>query len=521
MHDQAHVADTPAFQPEHAKRVGLWRLLDLPRMVFAVLFFWLLFAIELKDPDYFWHLKTGEYIVEHMAVPSGDPFSYTFRGQQWAPSEWLFEVVLYAVFALLGTTGVKLLTALLGVLSTYIAYHGANRLLGASTLALALASIFFALLAGFFLPRPQLVTYLLFAVFVNLLVAFKYFGDDRRLWLIPPLLVLWVNTHGAYIIGIVLLALFCASEWLMHWTGNTDAAHRRRLFKLSSIAALGALATLINPDGIGAWLFPLRVINMDYVNSVVAEWQSPNFRELYAKLYLVLVLGFFLANIYRHEKPDLTEIALPVFFLFAGFVSIRHISLAVLILVPFVAVALRDGPVQRFYHRLTGSGKQLGNIEYVLNWALLCVIGLTFYLLNPTHQAKAKARLNESMPVKAVEFVKRHGITGRMFNEYDQGGYLIYRLYPEQQVFIDGRSGIFGSEFLKEFMKIRNGSSGWDKPFDRYAVDYLIVRRDTPIRELLISRGDFKMVYDDDAHSVLVRKLPRFEQLAEVERKVQ
>lgn len=512
MHEQTFTAVAPSAP---ATRLGALRLLDLPHLVFAVFFFWL-FWIELNDPDYFWHLKAGEYIVSHMALPSGDPFSYTFQGKPWALHEWLFEAVLYGVFSLLGSTGVKLLTALLGSIATYIAYRAANRLLGASTLALALTIPCLLIQAcGFITPRPQLVTFVLFAVLVHLLVAFKYFADDRRLWLIPPLLVLWVNMHGGYVIGIALLALFCACEWLMHWTGYADAAYRRRLVKLSSIAALGALATVINPDGIGAWLFPLQVMNMDFALSVISEWQSPNFRELYGKLFLVLAFGFFLANIYRRTKPDLTEIALPVFFLFAGFVSLRHIPHATFLLVPFVAVALRDSPVQRLYARLTRSGTQLGNIEYVLNWVLLVVVGLTFYLMNPILQANAQTRLNEAMPVKAVEFVKSHGITGRMLNEYAQGGYLIYHLYPQQQVFIDGRADVYGDEFIKEFIKIRQGAPGWDKAFNKFAIDYLITRRDAPIRERLLSRGDFKMVYDDDAHSVLVRKLPRFEQLAE------
>lgn len=512
MHEQTFPAVAPSAP---ATRLGALRLLDLPHLAFAVLFFWLLFRTELNDPDYFWHLKAGEYIAAHLALPSGDPFSYTFQGKPWALHEWLFEAGLYGVFALLGTTGIKLLTALLGGLSTYIVYRAANRLLGASTLALALAIAYLTVQAGGFVPRPQLVTYVLFATLVHLLITFKYFAEDRRLWAIPPLMVLWVNAHGGYIIGIALLALFCACEWLLHWIGHTDAGYRRRLVKLSLIAAGGALATALNPDGIGAWLFPLRVMNMDFANSVIAEWQSPNFRDLDGKLFLVLAFGFFLANIYRRTKPDLTEMALPVFFLFAGFVSVRHTPLAMLILVPFVAVALRDSPVQRFYSRVTGSGKQLGNAEYVLNWVLLCVVGMTFYLLNPTQQANAQARLNALMPVKAVEFVKSHAISGRMLNEYAQGGYLIYHLYPQQQVFIDGRADIYGAEFLQEFIKIRHGVPGWDKAFDKYAIDYLVVRRDAPIRERLLSRGDFKMVYDDETSSVLVRKLPRFEQLAE------
>lgn len=512
LHEQSFLAGAP---PAPATRFGLLRLLDLPHLAFAVLFFGMLFRTELNDPDYFWHLKAGEYVVSHMALPSGDPFSYTFQGKPWAVHEWLFEVGLYGVFALLGPTGVKVLTAFLGILSTYIVYRAANRLLGKSTMALALSICYVILQAGGFAPRPQLVSYVLFAAFVQLLVAFKYFADDRRLWLIPPLLLLWVNMHGGYVIGIVLLGLFCCCEWFMHWTGHTDAGYRRRLVKLSLIAAVGALATVLNPDNIGAWLFPFQVMNMDFANSVIAEWQSPNFHDLAAKFFLLFVFAFFLAYIYRRTKPDLTEVMLPMVFLFAGFVSTRHIPLAALILVPFVAVALRDGPAQQCYSRVVGSGRDLGNTEYVLNWIILCVVGVAFYVLNLPHQLKEQARLNETMPVKAVEFIKSRGITGRMFNEYGHGGYLIHQMYPQRQVFIDGRADVYGGEFIKEFIKIRHGSRGWDKAFDKYAIDYLITRRDAPIRDLLLARGDFKLVYEDDANSVLVRKIARFEHLAE------
>ena len=188
MHEETCVTALPAPPALPAMRPGLLRLLDLPHLAFAVLFFWLFFRTELTDPDYFWHLKAGEYIVNHLALPAGDPFSWTFQGKPWALHEWLFEVGLYAMFALLGGTGVKLLTACLGMLATYIVYRAAHRLLGASTLALALAIAFLLVQAGGFAPRPQLVTYVLFAALVHLLVAFKYFGEDRRLWVIPALM---------------------------------------------------------------------------------------------------------------------------------------------------------------------------------------------------------------------------------------------------------------------------------------------------------------------------------------------
>lgn len=503
MNSNGNLYDGGTLAP-HARRFSVLRALDLPHLAFAVLFLWLLAAVQLTDPDYYWHLEAGEYIVNHMALPSGDPFSYTFRGQPWALHEWLFEVALYAIFAAFGTSGVKLLTAALGVLSTYIAYRAARRLLGASTLALALAIVFVAIQAGGFSPRPQLVTYVLFAAFVYLLVAFKYFGEDRRLWLIPPLLVLWVNSHGGYIIGLALLIVFCGLEWLRYFAFR-DAENRRRLIRLSAFTVAGGLATLLNPDGIGGWLFPFQVMNMDFANSVIAEWQSPNFRTLQGKLYLVLTFGFFLLSVYRYSKPDLTEIGLPLFFLFAGFVSVRHMPLAALILIPFAAVALRDSPARGIYHRATG-GKQLGNIEYVLNWVILLLAGALFLGLNPRLQAQGQTKLNRTLPVAAADFIERHGISGRMFNDYAHGGYLIHRLYPRQRVFIDGRADIYGDTFIKEFLTIRNGAPGWDKAFDKYSIDYVVIQRDAPILERLLARGDFTTIYEDAAHSVTVRK---------------
>jgi hypothetical protein len=490
---------------------SLLRFLTLPRLAFAILFLWILFAIELHDPDYFWHLKAGEYILAN-GFPSGDPFSFTFQGKPWVLHEWLFEVGLYALFAGLGPLGVKMLTALLGTASAYIVYAAANRVLNESTLALGLTIASFAFITLGFAPRPQLLTYVLFAAFLYLLVSFKYFEDDRFLWSIPPVMILWVNSHGGYVVGLVLLALFASCEWLMYWLRRKgDLPHRRRLVKLSLIFILATLTTALNPDFVRHWLYPFQVMNMSFANSIITEWQSPNFHALSAKILLLLVFGFFVVCVYRKSKPDLTEIALPCFFLFAGFVSIRHVPLAMLTLIPFGAVAVRDGEIQRLYARVAGRGKELGNAEYVMNWTLLAVCCIALLISYPIKQAKQD--LNSRIPIKATEFIRDHGITGRVFNEYGHGGYLIYSLYPRQQVFIDGRADVFGDEFLKEYMAIRNGAPDWEQLFDKYDFNYVIIPRSVAIRQLLLVRGDFKSVYEDKYNSVLVRNSPKFADL--------
>ena len=511
MHEHTLTAGAPSAP---ATRLGPLRFLTLPRLVFALLFLFLIFKVELSDPDYFWHLKTGEYIATHWGFPNGDPFSYTFEGKPWAPHEWLFQVGLFGVFALAGATGVKLAVALLGTASVYLAFRTASRLLGGSSVALLLAAACFMLLLPWFVPRPHLVTYVLVATFVDLLIGFKYFGEDRRLWLVGPLMVLWTNVHGAFVIGIALLGLFCACEWAKHWFGRPDAINRRRLVRLSAATLVGILATAVNPRGFDAWLFPAQLLDSSPDTVLPGEFHSPDFHTLYGKIFLAMAFGFFAVSIYRRTRPDLTEIAMPMCSLFIGFTANRHVPIAVLMLVPFLAVGLRDNPAQRLYARLAGSGKSLGNTEFALNAVLLCLVAATLVLLSPAEQSKAQERLNKLMPVKAVQFIRSHDITGRMFNDYTQGGYLLYHLSP-QKVFIDGRGDIYGNAFINEFRTIRSGEPGWEKAFDKYAIDYLIVQRDVPIRGLLLARGDFKLVYDDETSSVLVRKLARFEKLAE------
>ncbi len=210
-----------------------------------------------------------------------------------------------------------------------------------------------------------------FAACLYCLIDFKYFQRDRWLRALPVLMVPWVNSHAGYLAGIALFILFALSEWLMYLVGKyADPVYRNRLLVLSLIGVLAVLATLANPYFIDHWIYPFQVMNMDVAIASIAEWQSPNFQQLGLKLYLILALGSLIAWMYRGTGPGLTEIALPVFFIVAGFVSVRHIPLAALALIPFGAVATREGAYASLYARWLNSGRQLGAREYLLNWAI-------------------------------------------------------------------------------------------------------------------------------------------------------
>jgi hypothetical protein len=476
----------------------------------------LLTGLPLIDPDYFWHLKAGEYIVGHGAVPHGDIFSFTRAGRPWVLHEWLFEAVLYAVSSAWGAFGVRALSATLACAALALTWATARRLAGTGAfwVPMALGVMAFAAVIA---PRPQLLTYACFALYLALLLRFKYERATRALSVLPLVMVVWVNAHAAYAVGIGLVFLFAACEWL-GWLARPvrDPEHKRRLVRLTHVACLVLLASLANPGLFERWLYPFQVIGMG-VNEMIQEWQSPNFHLLGPKLYLALVLLYLVACTYAARKPDLTELALPLFFALQGAISARHMPLAVLVLVPFTALALGRGPLAavqalvcglkpvRLYLARRGAGVELGWREFVLNWLVACAVIVLVPLYFHSGQPGAGMQGATVQAKGAADFVEAHGMHGNLFNQYDDGGYLIYRLAPRAKVVIDGRADVYGDRFIKEYLEIYQGAAGWRAGFERLSVDLAVLPLDAPIRQLLLAGGGFREVYRDKDYSVLQR----------------
>ena len=393
-----------------------------------------------------------------------------------------------------------------------------------------------SLIAPFLSPRPQLFTYLFFSYYLYGLLSFKYFNKVRYLYTFPLIMIFWVNLHGGYIIGIALLFFFAFTELLSNFmVAETDRKKCVALCIPFVIALLSLATSSLNPDFIDHWKYPFQVITMEASKNFISEWRSPDFHGLFGKLYLLLVFAFFSANIYRKKQPDVTELFIPLFFITEGFIAVRHIALAILSCVPFIAIALNNrfqinvsdllpnNLIKHFSSPFKGSLKQdLGYKEYFLNWFVLCFVSVVILLVTPSLNTNAAEKINKTIPVKATNFVVTNNIQGRIFNTYGYGGYLIYRLYPEQKVFIDGRADMYGDDFLKIYKEIAEGLPDWEKEFDQYDIDYIICWKKAPIRQLLLTRGDFKLVYDDMYNSVLVKNTERYAYLiAEFEKSSQ
>lgn len=481
-------------------------------------------TLLLADPDYFWHLRTGQYLLATGTLPGGDIFSFTQPGKPWVLHEWLFEVLLALFYQAAGEAGVRAFVAALGAATVWVSYVTARKFLRSAYIAFALALLMYVFVKMGLSPRPQLLTYLFAAISLRILIGFKYFGEDRALIALPGMMVVWVNVHAGYLSGLGLIGLFLVAGVLDHLhAGRADARQTRRLRRLGLIFLFCVLASLLNPYGYQHWLYPLQVMGMDVARGAISEWRSLDFHHFTGQAYLALVIGYFMLGAYRKTRPDVAELLIPALLAATGFMAMRHVPLAGILLMPFVARAIADmAPMPQHLANAWGKvaaayqarrGQDLGAGEGLLNALLLVVVALSVTLYAPQKRAMDQAVFDELLPVRAVDFMVAHRIGGRLFSSYDFGGYLIHRLYPAQKVFIDGRADVYGDAFIKDYADIVAGKADWAARFDRYDIDCLLLQRDAPLSQLLQLRGDFVRVYDDENYSVLVKKTARFASL--------
>jgi hypothetical protein len=503
--------------------------------IFIIMFMIVGLFPSLDDPDFYWHLKTGELIASSTQLPWHDVFTYTNYGHPGVQAEWLSQWLLYQLFRLGGFNVVWLFTTSIYVLCWVVSYKTCLVVLkeeGKAVLVILLFCVFMGVLAS----RPHIFTFLLFAVLLRLLFRFKYCSADRSLFWIPPIMLLWANLHGGFFLGLVLMATFIAAEWAKYcWSDAMGRIAVPRLTRLSVLALLGVLVTAINPQGFSYWLYPYNAIvasgDMEFIN----EWQSPNFHQWLFQYFLVMVFGFFLNVVYSARKPDLAEIGVPLVFMAGAFISVRNLPLAALVMAPHFAVFYRDLPVfdalrkLRIPVRLHGGerhsvmagigrvwaagNKQVGQAEGVMNLLLLMFAVLAIAMIYPARRHLAEASVSSLLPVKATDFILANHIEGRMFNTYHYGGYLIYRLYPQQRVFIYGRTDIYPKGFMDNYREIYLGGADWKKLFASYGIDYVVCESAAPIRQLLVADGSFKSVFDDGKHSVLLRNVVKYQAL--------
>ena len=482
-----------------------WWRLDTQR-VLVILFLIALFAMsarEIVDPDFWWHLATGRYIVETRSIPHHDVFSYTATDHKWITHEWLTQIIMIGLYDLGGLNALLLATSALIALTFFVVYLQCAARPHLAVFVVLLGALASAVTWG---ARPQMVNMILAAWFMWLVYHYRA-GARWVLWALPLSTVFWVNLHSGFFLGLAMLALWVGGETLARLIGqqtdDTMSWVQIRDLALSLLACV--LASLVNPNGYKMLWYPFETLGSSAMQRYIQEWAPPDFRRVEYWPALLLLLGGAAAMPFSKREHDLTEI---LFFLGLGFASLlsaRHIPLFSVIATPILTRILAQVEIGRLRWDLSRLPRPRPPSPgmAILNWVLVLVgcLAAVFWVADVAIENRdVEARL---YPLDALAYIEENGLTDqRMYNTYNWGGYLLWRGY---RVYIDGRADVYLDEFMDEYVLAYQLRGNWRQPLDRFDVDYILIESGASFESLLQESTEWNRVYRDDQAVIFVR----------------
>ena len=482
--------------------ITLKRTFEVYVFVFAFLFA----SRPLSDGDFWWHLKTGEYIVRNFSIPRVDFYSFTVPGRHWVAHEWLSEVIFYLVYSRAGFNTLIFIFTIVTVLAFWVVFRRtqAHPFVKGFAVLLSVWSI---------LPtigvRPRAFTLVFAAIYLALLHGFVRDRATRAIWWLVPIMIVWVNLHAGYLIGLVLIGVTLVGVVLDAWfAGEKLASHWSRLKTLALVFIACLLSVNLNPQGPRIFLFPFEFFFSPIQQDQITDWLSPDFHEkaLFPLLALIMLTITALALSPKRVRPS--ELLLFLGTLYMTLKSNRHMAIFALVAGPMLADYLQHWlDTTRFARIFTASPATAssGRRQFIFNLILVvvliaCVIKLKSVIYSPPTQARV------GVPLNAVAYLKENGITGNTFTDPNiWGGYLIWET-PANPVYIDGRIDMYGDEFMREYLGIIRGVTPWQEPFDKYGVQVAIVSPTSMLRLQFEQSPQWQQLYRDEMAVVFRRR---------------
>ncbi len=464
-----------------------------------------LFTTAEQDPDFWWHLRIGQWMVQNGRLPSRDIFTYTVPAHAWTDHEYLTEIVMWLVYSSTGLVGISLMFGVVTWIGWWFIYRQVYRqpfvIVG---IGLALGAVAGDPIWG---PRAQMITFALSCVELYWLQAYLS-GRSRALTFFPFLMVLWANLHGGWVIAFVWLGIAIGAE-LIGWVWDrSNPAHLRHVRFLAIIFGASAVAILATPNGLGLYLYPFNTVGSVAQERLIVEWFSPDFHQRYLwpfeAMILIAIGGFAL------RRPTLYEFLLTLAAIVLALQSVRNIALFVAAVTPVII-----NTYSAYWKELASARRwrlaQPARPGFAVVTALTLVVitGATAIHvagdINPGEQASIQ---DANYPVGAADWLAAHPDVGtKMFNQYGWGGYLAYRFYPQpnRHVFVFGEAALMGDDLLNQYADVQFVQADWSAILDRYGVDYVVYNRDLPLTNVLVHDPRWKLVYEDDMSVIFVR----------------
>jgi hypothetical protein len=459
------------------------------------------------DPDLWWHLRTGQWIVETGHVPHADHFSFTRAGHAWVSHEWLSEVVFYELWKHIGAAGLIVFSAIITTAGFLLLYLRCL-LCGAKKHWAAAAAAFGALAsAPSWGVRPQMFTFTLASLLLWLLESGNKEDQPRLLLWIPPLFLLWLNLHAGFALGLALLFAYGAGLMVETGVGNTPWKNARPIVLRVLLLLLACLALVpLNPSGAQLYRYPFDTLGSSAMRSFIVEWFSPDFHEWLYRPFLLVWLLLLTALASSRSRPKGRVIVPLLLTSFAALDAVRHIPIFVLVAMPVIAAALpvNSAPLAVSQRRPYSSWfRPSFNIAVVILIALFTLVKwVSLTRSQDAHEA-------EQYPQRAIAFLQASSQPQRIFVYYDWGGYAIWKLHPEYRVFVDGRADLYGDSLLRQFKTALQLRTGWRDILDRWTVETVLVPPSCALAQALVLDPNWHATYSDSKAIILLRTHPR------------
>ncbi len=478
-----------------------WTSLSKIQKVLLVLFLFVVFLYcfnQLNNPDTFYDLRAGQLIWQTKQIPHADVFSFTALGAQWIPHEWLAQLIFYGVQAALGFWGLMAFVGILAVATYYLLFVIARR--RGANFYVTLLALFALGIAGFsfWVPRPQCFVFLLCVALIYVLERYRTSPRPKYLYASILIVLVWANINASVALALGIIALFLAALTLKERRWSPPVKYLLCAF----LASIGV--SFINPSGYEIFTYGVTILPAIKAFHIY-EWQpiATYWAGWDTKVFVVAIVAsacFLAWRLCRKASRDMVWLVLVLGVAIMPFVAARYLIFWALIAAPPLAWTVSEM-----------AGKRIDRIRptslVVGSFILLAAFGIARVTVVP-HAAVDDAAL----PVHAADFLADNGAQGNAFNVYEQGGYLLWRLWPQAKIAMDGRSEVYLGAPTADYNAILRDAPTADQLISqKYDIQYFILPYDpaflASVRPLLtyLAKNDWQLVWWDDGAIVLAK----------------
>jgi hypothetical protein len=458
-------------------------------------------SASIVDHDIWSHIRTGQWIVAHGWVPYADWFSSYGMGKPWVAYSWLFELLIYGVFSRLGLLGLLVYVYVLVLSITAVLHSFVRKLVTEVAHAVVLTALALFAMLPLYTPRPWLFTILFFAIELNILVGVRHSRRYRVLLFLPLLFALWANLHIQFIYGLFVLGLFALEDPLNRLAHRRTAVNEEQdkplpVRRMALITAACLIVTLVNPYHFRIYLVVLDYVRQPGLYNLIREYAAMNFRTAPNWFVLFFTLGATFA-LGRHRVVSPFWILLVLVGALVSFRSARDAWFVVTIAVVVICSSRSAALVNKRY--------VLSKAETLVVTAAVGILLLLAARVAHVSEGDFQIAVARTYPVEAANVVEERGYPGPLYNHYNWGGYLIWRL-PRLPVSIDGRTNVHDVDRVTHSLAVWNGKPNWASDPELSAARLVIAQKDLPLTQLLRLDPRFELTYEDQVAVVFIAK---------------